>query len=74
MNLANRWVFLAGLFINILLVIWTVVSFYQEWTGAFWPIFIVWTAATGLFVLAAFLGRADAPAPSSRKSGGPHHE
>ena len=55
MNIANRWVFIAGLIANILLVLWTFLAFDQEWTGAFWPLFSVWTGVIVLFVLLAFV-------------------
>lgn len=74
MNVANRWVFIAGLVANLLLVLWTLVAFHQDWHGAFWPLFIVWTCVIALFVLVAFVARPTTPPSPPSRSGGPSHE
>lgn len=72
MNLANRWVFIAGLAANLVLVVWTLVAYGQEWNGAFWPLFIIWACLIALFVVVAFVSK---PTPtSSIRSGGQSHE
>lgn len=73
----RRTIFILALAANVVLVLLTVLAYYQDWDNAYWPIFLVWAAVPLTLVVVAFLSRRPNLAPSSSSShhsGGPADE